>query len=211
MAEAVGAPFRCLAPKPASLSWNEAGGLPLAGLTAYQALTEALGLQAGQTLFVSAASGGVGSFAVQLARVLGAQVVGTTSASHADWVGSLGAEPVDYTGGDVVAQVRARHPQGVDAVLDLVGGDSLAQAPELLADGGRLASVVDPVTVGRLGGRYVFVRPESAHLEALGDLATEGKLGVWVEEAYPLDEAGAALQRLADGHVQGKLVVQVST
>ncbi len=208
-AELASVPVRALARKPAGLSWAEAGALPLAGLTAYQALTEALGVGPGQTVVVLAAGGGVGSFAVQIARSLGAGVLGTTSPRHRDWVASLGATPVDYTAGDVADQVRQHCPDGVDAVLDLVGGEALRQAPGLLSPGGRLASVMDPPAVKELGGRYVFVRPEPSQLGELAAMAEKGDIRVGLQQTYPLDRAGEALAKLAEGHTQGKIAVEV--
>jgi NADPH:quinone reductase-like Zn-dependent oxidoreductase len=208
-AELASVPVRALARKPARLSWAEAGSLPLAGLTAYQALTEALAVRPGQTVLVLAAGGGVGSFAVQIARSLGAKVMGTASSRHHDWVASLGATPLDYTAGEVASQVKERCPDGVDAVLDLVGGEALRQAPGLLSPGGRLASVLDPPTVKELGGRYLFVRPDPSQLVELASMAEKGEVRVGLQEVFPLERAGEALARLAEGHTQGKIALEV--
>jgi NADPH:quinone reductase-like Zn-dependent oxidoreductase len=207
-AEYVAAPVRTLARKPANLSFEEAAGLPLAGLTAYQALTRALNVGSGVTVLVHAAAGGVGSLAVQIARALGARVIGTASERNHDYLRGLGAEPVAY-GEGLAERVRALAPQGVDAVLDLIGGDALKISPELLAEGGRLASVADGAVLA-LGGRYVFVRPDAGDLEALTALAERGQLRVDVAAAFPLERAADAQRLNQEGHTRGKVVVTVA-
>lgn len=205
LAELVGVPIRCVAPKPPALRWSEAGALPLAGLTAYQCV-EATRPGAGDVVLVHAASGGVGSFAVQLAARAGARVLGTARPANHDHVGRLGAEPVAY-GDGLVERVRSLAPDGVDVVIDLVGGDALATTPELLKPGGRLVSVTDAAGVKELGGRYVFVRPHTAQLAELATLATGGELRVHVTETFPFDKAVDALARVEEGHGPGKVVV----
>lgn len=207
-AELVPAPVRTLAPKPTSLSWAEAAALPLAGLTAWQALTRVLGVGQGDVVLVHAAAGGVGSFAVQLARVLGARVIGTASEANADHLRRLGAEPVTY-GDGLADRVRSLAPEGVTAVLDLVGGEALEVSPRLLAGGGRLASVLDPARVHELGGYYWFVRPDPDDLAALVRLVDEGRLAVHVERTFPLDLAADAHRLLEGGHMRGKLALEI--
>jgi NADPH:quinone reductase-like Zn-dependent oxidoreductase len=204
-AEFVPAPQRCLAHKPASLSFAEAGALPLAGLTAYQALTEALDIAEGDRVLVHRASGGVGFNAVQIAAALGAHVIGTASPRNHGVVRDAGAaEVLDYSAGPISGQLS----EPVDAVLDLVGGDTLADAPEQVRDRRRIASVVDPV-VNEMGGRYVFVRPEHAHLEELGRMADAGQLRVPIARAFPMEQVAEAHEMVAGGHVRGKVVVTV--
>ncbi|MGW6916929.1 NADP-dependent oxidoreductase [Kitasatospora sp. NPDC054939] len=206
-AEYVAAPVRTLARKPAELDFAQAAGLPLAGLTAFQALTRALEVKPGETVLVHAAAGGVGSLAVQIAVALGARVIGTASERNHDFLRGLGAEPVAY-GEGLAERVRVLAPEGVDAVLDLIGGDALQLSPALLAEGGRLASVADGAVLA-LGGRYVFVRPDSADLTALADLADEGRLTVEVAATFPLERAAEAQRLNAAGHTRGKIVVTV--
>ena len=202
-AELVPAPQRCLAHKPESLSFTEAGGLPLAGLTAYQALTEALGVGEGDRVLVHRAAGGVGFNAVQIAVALGAHVIGTASPRNHEFLRNAGcAEVFDYSAGPLSGQLAGK----VDAVLDLMGGDTLADAPDQVHDPGRIASVVDPAVIG-LGGRYVFVRPDTHDLEELAALAEDGQLRVPVARAFPLAETAAAQELVAGGHVRGKVVV----
>ncbi|MFJ6384898.1 NADP-dependent oxidoreductase [Kitasatospora sp. NPDC092039] len=206
-AEYVAAPVRTLARKPANLDFAQAAGLPLAGLTAYQALTRALDLKPGETVLVHAAAGGVGSLAVQIAVALGARVIGTAGERNHDYLRTLGAEPVAY-GDGLADRVRALAPNGVDAVLDLVGGEALRISPALLADGGRLASVADGAVLA-LGGQYVFVRPDVADLTALTGLAESGRLTVEVAATFPLERAADAQRLNAGGHTRGKIVVTV--
>ncbi len=207
-AELVPAPERTLARKPARASWTEAGGLPLAGLTAYQAL-RAVGVGSGDTVLVHAAAGGVGHLAVQLARVLGAaRVIGTAGERNHDFLRELGAEPVTY-GDGLAERVRALAPQGVDAVLDLVGGEALDVSARLVTEPGRLVSVVDAATVKKSGGTYVFVKPSTPDLTTLARLVDEGRLTVVVARVFPLAHAADAHRLLQKGHVRGKVVLEV--
>jgi NADPH:quinone reductase-like Zn-dependent oxidoreductase len=202
-AELVPAPQRCVARKPTSLSFAEAGALPLAGLTAYQALTEALDVGEGDRVLVHRASGGVGFFAVQIAVALGAHVIGTASPRNHGFLRDAGvAETLDYAAGPISAQLA----EPVDAVLDLVGGDTLADAPKQVRDPARIVSVVDPV-VRELGGRYVFVRPDVHDLEELARMADAGSLRVPIAKAFPLEQTAEAQRLVAGGHVRGKVVV----
>lgn len=207
-AELVAAPVRTLAPKPASLSWAEAAALPLAALTAWQALTRVLAVGQGDVVVVHAAAGGVGSFAVQLAQVLGARVIGTASEGNHDYLRSLGAEPVAY-GDGLVDRVRSMAVEGVSVALDLVGGEAITSSPQLLAEGGRLASIVDPAAVAEAGGKYWFVRPDADDLATLCGLVEDGRLRVNLERTFPLEEAGEAHRLIEAGHVQGKLALTV--
>jgi NADPH:quinone reductase-like Zn-dependent oxidoreductase len=206
-AEYVAAPVRTLGRKPARLSWAEAAALPLAGLTAYQALTKALSVTADDTVLIHAAAGGVGSFAVQMAHAKGARVIGTAGEHNHDYLRELGAEPVAY-GDGLADRVRRLAPGGVTVALDLVGGDALAITPGLLAPKGRWASIVDP-SVRDQGGRYVFVRPDPTDLATLASLADDGRLSVTVARTYPLADAAEAQVALAEGHTRGKIVLEI--
>ncbi|WP_327190968.1 NADP-dependent oxidoreductase [Streptomyces xinghaiensis] len=205
-AELVAAPVRTLARKPASLSWQQAAGVPLAGLTAYQAL-RAAGAAKGDTVLVHAAAGGVGSFAVQIAAARGARVIGTASERNHDYLRSLGAEPVTY-GDGLADRVRELAPEGVDVALDFVGGDAIPASLDLAKSAARVVSVVDPGIAGS-GGRYVFVRPDAADLTALGELADAGKLTVNVDKELPLEQAGEAFRLSQEGRTRGKIVLTV--
>lgn len=206
-AEYVAAPVRTLARKPLRLSFEEAAGLPLAGLTAYQVLHRTLRVGEGETVLVHAAAGGVGSLAVQLARHAGCRVIGTASERNHDHLRRLGAEPVAY-GDGLVDRLRALAPDGIDAAFDTVGGDALRASAETLAPGGRLASIVD-TEVFSYGGRYAFVRPDAEDLSRLAELAEQGIVTVHVDRVFPLAETAAAQRLNAEGRTRGKIVVTV--
>ncbi|MET8698949.1 NADP-dependent oxidoreductase [Kitasatospora sp. NPDC004723] len=205
-AELVAAPVRTLARRPAALDWAQAGGLPLAGLTALQGL-RAVGVGAGDTVLVHAAAGGVGHLAVQLARAFGARVIGTAGERNHDYLRSLGAEPVRH-GEGLADRVRALAPEGVDAALDLVGGEAVEVSAALVADPARIASVAD-FGVRARGGRYVWVRPDAAGLAELAALADEGRLTVTVASTFPLAQAASAQALSAEGRTRGKIVLLV--
>lgn len=205
-AELVPAPDRTLARKPASLSFTEAASVPLAGLTAWQAIDEALQVREGERLLVHAAAGGVGQFAVQIAAARGAVVVATAREVNHEHLRSLGAsEVIDYTAGPISEQLSAK----VDAVLDLIGGEALEDAPNQVHDTTRIASIVDGDTAAGFGGHYVFVRPDAAGLDALADLVERGLLRVDVAATYPLEELAEAHRASETGRTRGKIAITV--
>ncbi|MCX5344577.1 NADP-dependent oxidoreductase [Streptomyces atratus] len=206
-AEYVAAPVRTLARKPLSLSFEEAAGLPLAGLTAYQVLHRTLKIQDGETVLVHAAAGGVGSLAVQIARHAGARVIGTASEPNHEHVRQLGGEPVAY-GDGLVDRLRALAPDGVDAAFDTVGGEALRASAEVLKPEGRLASIADG-EVFSYGGRYAFVRPDAKDLAHLAELAEQGTVTVHVDRVFPLERAADAYRLNEQGRTRGKIVVTV--
>ncbi|WP_397221569.1 NADP-dependent oxidoreductase [Nocardiopsis lambiniae] len=205
-AELVSASVRLIAPKPASMDWSQAAGAPLAGLTALQAMRRAR-VGDGETVLVHAAAGGVGSMGVQIARALGARVIGTASERNHDFVRSLGAEPVTY-GDGLVERVRGLAPYGVDAVLDFVGSGAAAQSLPLVGSPGRVLSVAD-AEVAALGGHYVWVRPSTDDLIELAGMADAGVLTVHVEHELPLAEAAEAWRLSKKGRTRGKIVLTV--
>jgi len=205
-----------LARRPRSLSFEEAGALPLAGLTALQLLREGVDLQQGETVLIHGASGGVGSFAVQIARAWGARVIASSSAANHDYLRGLGVEElIDYREQDFVEVVGDRHPEGIDAVIDLVGGDTQERSAEILQEGrGRLASVISPpegeaFARRRLATRYIFVTPDAQGLRQLADMAVAGALRVHLHEVLSLEEAPRAHELLEEGHTRGKVVLRV--
>ncbi|MFC9294937.1 NADP-dependent oxidoreductase [Streptomyces sp. NPDC057011] len=204
-AEYVTVPVRALAHKPASLGWAEAAGLPLAGLTAYQLLTR---LRTGKddTVLIHGAAGGVGSFGVQIARALGARVIGTASPRNHDRVRELGAEPVAY-GDGLAERVLALAPDRVTVVADFVGG-VLDVTRTVLHDDGRHASIADPTVPGS-GGEWMWVRPVGSDLAELGRLADAGQLTVPIDRTFPLAELAGAFELSQDGHASGKIVVEI--
>lgn len=212
-AEQVVVPDVFVAHKPRELSWVEAAAIPLAGLTARQALVDRMEVGTNQTVLVTAAAGGVGHLAVQLARSLGAEVIGTASAANHDYVRSLGAAAVvDYADADVAAAVHEHYPDGVDAAFDLYGGDTLAGAVSALREGGQVTSIADPDPAKgtSVRGHYVFVRPDALGLEDLTWRADAGELRPEIAETFPLERAAAAHERLEQGHVRGKLVLEIA-
>lgn len=192
--------------KPTGLSFADAATLPVAGATAYDAVVQ-LGLGTGQTLLIVGAGGGVGVVAAQLARDAGVMVVGTASESKRELVESLDATLVVY-GDGVADRVREILPDGVDAILDLVGGDALRAVAELTANG-RIVTTTDPGTAAEFGGAYVEHPGSSDTLAAIADLVADGKVDPHVEDLVPLDEAHAAIAAVETGHPRGKIVVQV--
>lgn len=204
-AEYIALPERLLARKPASFDWNQAAGLPLAGLTAYQVLNR-LGLKAGETVLIHGGAGGVGSLGIQIAAAMGASVIATASEKNHDFLRSLGAEPVAY-GDGLAERVRVLRPDGVDVVADFVGGN-LEATLAVLADGGRHASIADS-DVEQHGGEWMWVSPVGADLQKLADLVDSGKLRVDVAEVFPLDKAADAFRSNMEGHTRGKIVVSM--
>ncbi|MGX5357651.1 NADP-dependent oxidoreductase [Kocuria sp. KH4] len=205
MAEYVALPARLLAPKPASVDWDRAASLPLAGLTAYQVLGR-LEVAAGQTVLVHNASGGVGGYAVQLAVARGARVIGTASEANHDYLRALGAEPVVY-GEGLPERVRELAPEGVDVVVDLVGG-VVEQTLAVLRDGGRHASVADDAVEAH-GGTWMWVRPSAEDLTELSRLVDRGALRIELARSVPLAEAVEAYRLSQEGHVRGKIAVRM--
>jgi NADPH:quinone reductase-like Zn-dependent oxidoreductase len=202
-AEYVSVSASAVAYKPTALNWEQAGGLPLAGLTALRSL-DWLGVDSGDTLLIHAASGGVGLNGVQIARDRGARVIGTAAERNHDYLRSLGVEPVTY-GDGLAERVRMLAPRGVNAVADFVGGQ-LETTLAVLTDGGRHVSIADD-TVDDHGGHWIWVRPDGIKLAELAAIADHGVLKVEVASTYPLEEVGAAFDASRTGHTRGKLVI----
>jgi NADPH:quinone reductase len=200
--------------KPSTLSFEQASGMMLTGVTAVHALT-VVRVSAGETVLVHGASGGVGLMAIQLAAAAGARVIGTASPSAQALVRELGAEPVTY-GAGLEERVRDLAPDGVDAAVDLAGGDeALDTSLALVADRGRIVTAVASRRAFDSGIKVMGGAPgadpgteirSAARLE-LARLAGEGKLRVVVARAYPLAEVAEAHRELATGHAHGKIVL----
>jgi NADPH:quinone reductase-like Zn-dependent oxidoreductase len=214
-AEIVTSPALVLAPKPDALSFEVAAAIPLAGSTALDAVN-AVEPQFGQNVLVVGATGGVGSFAVQLASATGANVIATATPGEDDaYVRGLGAsETIDYTAQDIAQAVRANHPDGVDAVIDMVNrGDAFAPIAALVSDGGRVASTVGGADVDALAARNVTAvnlmgTPTPEKLDELAKRVASGELEVEIQQEFPLAEAQAALEMFKDGK-RGKIVVTI--
>lgn len=192
------------ASKPKGLSWEHAAVLPVAAATAYDAL-EQLGLRRGQTLLVTGAGGGVGLVVLQLARDRGITVIGVASESKRAVIESFGAMYVS-SGDGVVDAVRTSLPDGVHAVLDLVGGAALSGAAQL-ASPGSVVSTADAQTAERLGASYVVRSHSASVLTTLADLVIGGSLDPHVVETVTLADAHRAIAAVEQGSPPGKVVV----
>lgn len=206
-AEKVAAPVRTLARKPRNISWEQAGTIPLAGLTAYQSLVHALDVGAADTVLIGGGSGGVGSYAVQLAVSCGARVIATSSTANHEFLRGLGAEPTTY-GPGLPDRIRELAPDGPDAYFDLFGGDDFRAVVPLVKDPQRIASIAE-TDATTLGGHYIFVRPDAADLLALTELVESGQIEPVVAEVYDLPDAAAAVERSMAGHVRGKISIRI--
>jgi NADPH:quinone reductase-like Zn-dependent oxidoreductase len=221
-----------LATKPASLSMAEAASVPLVALTAWQALVERAHLQPGQKVLIHAGSGGVGTYAIQLAKHLGATVATTTGTDNVEWVRDLGADIViDYRSQDFETVVH-----DYDVVLDSQGGDTLAKSLRVLKPGGIAIGIAGPPDPGfarqrglrfplrlvmallswktrraarRQGVRYsfLFMRASGAQLDEITKLIDSGVLRPIVDRTYPFDEAPQALAHVEGGRAKGKVVI----
>jgi NADPH:quinone reductase-like Zn-dependent oxidoreductase len=210
-AEFVVASSRQLAFKPARLDHRHAAALPLAGLTAWQALVDAALLEEGQRVLIHGGGGGVGHLAVQIAKARGAHVTSTVSRSKHDFVRGLGADDVlDYRVVDFASEVG-----DLDVVLDLVGGDYGERSLPTLRPGGVLVSPTDPMNqelankATEAGVRFVgiMVEPDHVALESLAALVDEGRLRVHLDRTFAFDDIAEAHRYVEGGHTTGKVVL----
>ncbi|WP_413991319.1 NADP-dependent oxidoreductase [Labrys okinawensis] len=199
-----------LCPTPAGLSDVRAAALPVAALTAWQALRAEGELRAGQTVLIHGASGGVGSFAVQFAKSAGATVLATASGSSRDYLIGLGADRVI----DRHTERFEDHVRDIDLVLDLVGGDAVDRSWSVLADGGAIVSTAAFDIAGRTPsgrkGQFFMMKPDAAQLSAIADMVATGRAQSDIAEV--VDHAGlaAALERNRTGHAPGKIVLDLT-
>lgn len=197
--------------KPATLDHIHAAAVPLAALTAWQALVDAADLQGGQTVLVHAAAGGVGSLAVQLAKARGARVIATASAVNCGLVAELGADQfIDYTKTRFEDAVK-----GVDVVLDTIGGDTQERSWQVLKPGGILVSVVSPPSKEAAAERgvrraFVFIHADGEQLSAIARLIDEGKMKPVIHSVLPLADARQGHAISQGGHARGKIVLHVA-
>lgn len=224
-----------VAPMPKSLSFEEAAAVPLAGLTAWQCLVDAMNVQEGRRILIHAGAGGVGSFAIQFAKYLGAHVTATASESKHTLLRELGAEScIDYRNEDFTAQGRS-----FDAVLDTIGGGNLYKCFEVVKPGGVVVSIVslpDEPTARRMGlnplvrlvlrflnrkitraareadakYRFVSVQPSEAQLRRIAGLIDEGHVKPVIDSVHDMEDFQQAFAKLEDGHATGKIVVRIS-
>jgi NADPH2:quinone reductase len=212
------APADIVAKKPASLSHEEAAAVPLAGGTAYEAIVRRLAMRVGETILIHGGAGGVGSFAVQIAKASGARVLASAGTHNQDTLRELGVDvPIDYTSEDVFeVALDDTAGAGVDAVFDTVGGDLIARSIQATRVFGRLASIISlqgDLTPGyRLNQTFngVFLLRERARLDEMTRLIERRQMRPLVDEVLPLDQVGKAHERLESGHGRGKVVLRVA-
>lgn len=222
------------APKPANLDFVEAASIPLVGLTVWQALKERANLRAGQKVFIPAGSGGIGTFAIQLARHLGAKVATTTSTGNVEWVRSLGAdEVIDYK-----KQAFETVLRDYDLMLGTTKDDAIERSVGILKPGGKIVSLVGPLDAAFARTRrlnfvlafvfglmsrkirnlarkrdvsysFLFAYPDGAQLGEIGKLLEAGHIRPVVDKVFPLSQAEDALKYIAQGRAKGKVVVKV--
>jgi NADPH:quinone reductase-like Zn-dependent oxidoreductase len=199
-----------VARKPESLDHIAAAAVPLACLTAWQSLFDAADLQEGQKVLIHAAAGGVGHFAVQLAKYKNAYVIGTASKEHNDFVRQLGAdEVIDYKATKFEKEVK-----DVDVVFDTIGGETQRRSWKVLKKGGIQVTILKPPSKAEAeehGARvgYVFVQPNREQLTEIAKLIDDGVIKPAVEAVFPLSEAAEAQELSQAGHTAGKIVLQV--
>ena len=209
-AEYIVLPESYLALRPKSLSFEEASGIPLVGLTAYQCLYSAGNLQEGQTVLILGASGGVGSIGIQLVKAKGARVIGVASEKNHAYMKKLGAdETIDYKGVHIGEAVKKMIPEGVDLIFDCASGETLNQSISVLKPSGKLVSILNrgEGLDKSINFQYVFVEPNATQLAHLCELAEEGKLKVHVSQQYHLENAVEAFKQIETHHTTGKIVI----
>jgi NADPH:quinone reductase-like Zn-dependent oxidoreductase len=202
-----------VAHKPKNISFAQAAAIPLVGLTAWQALFDAAKLKKGEKILIHAGAGGVGSMAIQFAKFAGAYVLTTASSSNHAYVKKLGADiAIDYNQG-FVNQVKSAAPEGLDVVLDCIGGQTLRDSIALLKPKGRLISILEPVDPSlaakhKITSSYVFVSPNGKELTEIAQLISQDKVRPPHIEEMPLEEAARAQEKNRQGHSKGKIVLK---
>jgi NADPH:quinone reductase-like Zn-dependent oxidoreductase len=210
-AEYMVVPHSCAAFSPEVLSPVHAGAVPIVGLTAHETLNKVLEVKSGETVLITAAAGGVGHLAVQIAAGLGAHVVATASGRNHEFLRGLGARTlIDYTKEDVVAAVRERWPAGVDKILNGVTGEAARQALRALRDGGRMVDLPGELSDIPPGVEVItdyVVRADGDRLGRLATMIDYGELKIHVDAVYSFEAAPKALARVLEKHVRGTLAL----
>lgn len=212
-AEYIALPESYLAKKPINLTFEEASGVPLAALTAYQSIFDGGDLKMDDTLLVLGASGGVGTFAVQLAKYHGSKVIAVASKTNHEYLKELGADHcIDYKQENVADKVKEITNDGVEVVFDAVGGDTTTIGAESLKKGGRLVSVTSqgnnlPDTVDF---RFIFTEPNARQLDHIREIIESGNIKVPIQRAYKLEEINEAFEQINTGHTTGKIVFSLN-
>lgn len=196
--------------KPAKVTHTQAAGVPLAALTAWQALMDNGKLAKGERVLIHGGAGGVGHFAIQIAKAKGAYVIATGSADSQKVMKDLGAdETIDYKAAKFEESVK-----DVDLVLDSIGGETQDRSWKVIKKGGRLVSILQPpdqakATAAGATGMVMLVRPNADQLAEIGQMIDEGKIKVTVSQTFPLADAEKAHEQIATGHTKGKIVLEV--
>lgn len=234
IAEFAAVPESVAAPKPSNLDFVHAASIPMVGLTSWQALKERANLKAGQKIFIPAGSGGIGTFAIQLAKHLGAKVATTTSTGNVDMVRKLGAdEVIDYKKQEFEQVLSA-----YDLVLGTIRGDAIEKSVGILKPGGKIVSLIGPLDKGFAKSRrlnffltfifglmsrkirrlaeknnltysFLFVRPDGDQLSELGRLFETEYIKPVIDKVFQFEQAAQALEYLAQGRARGKVVVRI--
>ncbi len=234
LAELAVVPENVAAPKPENLDFVQAASVPMVGLTSWQALRERANIQKGQKVFIPAGSGGIGTFAIQLAKHFGAKVGTTTSTGNVPLVSGLGAdEVIDYK-----KQQFEKVLRGYDVVLGTLRGDEIEKSIDILKPGSKIVSLIGPLDAAfasarrlsfvlkfvfglmsrkiiRLAGKrdiaysFLFVRPDGAQLAEIGKLLASERIRPVIDKVFPFGQAKEALDYLAEGRARGKVVVQI--
>ncbi|HVX28565.1 MAG TPA: NADP-dependent oxidoreductase [Parafilimonas sp.] len=196
--------------RPMSIDHIHTAAVPLAGLTAWQGLFDFGKLEKDQKVLIHAASGGVGSFAVQFAKWKGAHVIGTTSKENIDFVKQLGAdEVIDYKNEKFEEKLK-----DLDLVFDTIGGDTQKRSVQVLKNGGRLITTLKPEATEAAKEKNIHLEGYMAQsypdeLEKIAQLIDEGKVKPYIEKVFPLEEAAEAQKLIEQGHTVGKIVLKV--
>jgi NADPH:quinone reductase-like Zn-dependent oxidoreductase len=206
-----------VAPKPVSLDDVQAAALPMPAQVALACL-DALEIGSGETVLIVGATGGIGTYAIQMATLRGARVLATARPEVANYVTSLGAaQALDYTQGDLVSAVRTLYPGGVDAVLDVATRDpaGLSHISQVLRAGGRLLTTIVTAEAPRLAEQGINAallswQPSAELLGRITRLVDAGQLKVVIDHIYPLEQAVEALEQVEHGHVRGKVVLRIA-
>lgn len=214
-AQLVAVPEEALAPVPDSLDLAAAAGVPVAALTAWQSLHDFAKLQAGETVLITAGAGGVGSFAIQLARQAGATVIATASAANHDYLRELGAQHcIDYRAQSVPDAVREFASNGCDVLLDCAGGEAWGQATSVLNSGARAATIVSPPDMDAAArdgysASFIHSQPSGEQLEQIAGLLNSGAMRVPEIDLRSVQDAAVAQDDSKAGHTRGKIVLEI--
>jgi NADPH:quinone reductase-like Zn-dependent oxidoreductase len=215
-AEYAAVPEDYITQSPQSLSFEESASIPLAALTAYQAVYDAVELQQGQSILIVGASGGVGGFAVQFAHLIGATVTAIASEKNHAYLQGLGAQhAICYTKGDFQDSFKEICPSGADVVFDLIGADALKKAGDCVKEGGKIVSITDDPRSHvseekNIQSHFVFVEPKVPQLDHIRELVDSGKLKTHLSAVHPLSDVHKAHAEMESGHTCGKIVLKVA-